>query len=74
MNKRTKKLHILIPVPALLTSTGVKVAQSLVVSHFVARASGLDCNCEDYQFCQLIVQGVGMVIIFNPIKKNKTFP
>ncbi|CAD5116310.1 DgyrCDS5215 [Dimorphilus gyrociliatus] len=45
-------------VPALITSTGSKVAQSLVVAHFVARSTGLDCDCRDYQRCEMLVQGI----------------
>jgi len=45
-------------VPAIETSSGVKLAQSHAILHYLGRAYGYDCECEDQTHCEMIALGL----------------
>ena len=49
-------------VPAIETSAGFQLVQSHAILHFLGRAVGFDCDCEDVHTCEIIAMGAGKSI------------
>nr|XP_054764224.1 glutathione S-transferase Mu 1-like [Lytechinus pictus] len=45
-------------VPAIVTSSGVSMVQQQAILHYIGRATGMDCDCEDLHRCEVLAQGV----------------
>ena len=45
--------------PAIETTSGVRMVQSHAITHYLGRSLGMDCNCEDLHFCEIVAAGVG---------------
>ena len=45
-------------VPAIETSKGFRLVQSQAIMHYVGRATGMDCDCDDMHHCEVIALGV----------------
>ena len=58
----------MITVPAIETSTGVKLAQTLAIARYVARATGLDCDCETIHYCDMMAQATGIYNLKKSLK------
>ena len=41
------------------TDSGVKLVQSQAMMHYIGRATGMDCDCEDMHHCEVVALGVG---------------
>ena len=48
-----------VSVPAIETTTGVRLAQSQAIMHYLGRSLGMDCDCEELQYCEVLALGVG---------------
>jgi len=59
-------------VPAIETSKGFRLVQSQAIVHFLGRSLGLDCDCRDLEWCDVIAAGVADVnekrarLMYNP--------
>ncbi|XP_065175018.1 glutathione S-transferase P-like [Sycon ciliatum] len=45
-------------VPAIETTSGLRLAQSTAILRHLSRASGYDCDCDDYSWCDVLALGV----------------
>lgn len=45
-------------VPAIVTTSGTRMVQTQAILHYLARSSGMDCDCEDYSKCEVLALGV----------------
>ncbi|KAI0222734.1 Glutathione S-transferase P 1 [Lamellibrachia satsuma] len=45
-------------VPAIETTTGLKMVQTVAILHYIGRSVGLDCDCEDLHKCESLAHGV----------------
>ena len=50
---------IFVSVPAIETTVGINLVQSQAILHFLGRAAGMDCDCEDLHTCEVIALGAG---------------
>ena len=49
----------LLQVPAIETSKGFRLVQSQAIIHYIGRATGMDCDCEDMHQCEVVALGAG---------------
>lgn len=49
--------------PAIVTSSGVSMVQQQAILHYLGRATGMDCDCEDMHRCEVLALGVGEWIL-----------
>ena len=52
-------MFLLYSVPAVETSTGLKLVQTQAILHYIGRSVGMDCDCEDLYQCEALALGVG---------------
>lgn len=45
-------------VPAMVASSGMRMVQQQAILHYAGRATGMDCDCEDLHYCEVLAQGV----------------
>ncbi|XP_006815126.1 glutathione S-transferase P 1-like [Saccoglossus kowalevskii] len=45
-------------VPAITTTKGFQLVQSHAIAHYIGRSTGMECDCEDLHFCDVVSQGV----------------
>ena len=64
-------MNITLPVPVIVTDTGMKIAQTQAIVHYLGRAAGLDCDCEDYTLCEVFALGTGMSISYLSVRLYK---
>ncbi|XP_030851489.1 glutathione S-transferase P-like [Strongylocentrotus purpuratus] len=53
-----KGLYTYGQVPAIVTSSGVSMVQQQAILHYLGRATGMDCDCEDMHHCEVLALGV----------------
>ncbi|KAJ8040549.1 Glutathione S-transferase P [Holothuria leucospilota] len=44
-------------VPAIVTDSGFSLVQSQAIVHYIGRATGLDCDCQDVHLCEILAAG-----------------
>lgn len=44
-------------VPAISTPSGVHMVQSQAIAHYIGRATGMECDCEQLNHCEVIALG-----------------
>ncbi|XP_033636377.1 glutathione S-transferase P-like [Asterias rubens] len=45
-------------VPAMTTSSGVNMVQSNAIAHYIGRATGMECDCDQLHYCEILALGV----------------
>lgn len=59
-------------VPAIETTNGVRMVQTNAIMHYIGRATGMECDCEDIARCEIVVLGAEDIrsklgkVVYNP--------